>query len=212
MNPVPGDKNLHMELPPFEMHTIIEPALEEILGKEVLSRFLVENAFNKMGNPLDGGQQEKLVVDVNSLQQSLEELFGQQAGSGLTLQVGRASFKYLLQRHGSSLGFSSMSFRLLPLSRKIDEGSQAIVKFLSEATPHTFHWEKTEKWYSCQITYGSSELATAIPEPICMFVAGLLQETFSWMSAGRTYKLEEKCCHDPGKQVCTIRIGRNPID
>jgi hypothetical protein len=212
MMSVPGDKKLHLDVSPFEMQKTIESALEEILGKAVLIRILTKNTFMKYGETLEGRAHGNLGVDLNSLQYLLEETFGQRAGSGLTFQVGRASFKYLLQTHGTSLGFSSMPFRLLPLSRKIDEGSQALVVFLSGTTPNSYKWEKTENLHSWQITYPLSNTGKTVPRPICMYVAGLLQEAFYWMSAGRTFKLEENCCHEPEKQVCTIRIERNPID
>jgi hypothetical protein len=212
MNHAPVDKNTHLDVSPFEMQKIIEPALEEILGDAILNCLLAKTEFKKYEDSLEGGHHENPGVDVNTLQASLEEMFGQHAGSGLTLQVGRASFKYLLQTHGNSLGFSSMPFRLLPLSRKIEEGSKALIDFLSEATHHSYQFEKTKNWYSWQITYKHSDPGITVPRPICMFIAGLLQETFYWMSAGQTYKVEEACCHDPDKQACTIRIERNPID
>ena len=206
-----GENKPHLDDTSFAMQQSSTLAMKEILGDEVTNTLFSRNDLMKPGYRFGESQNANPGLEINSLQSSLEDMFGEQAGSGLTLQIGRACFKYLIQACGDSLGFSSMSFRLLSLSRKIEVGSQSLVDFFTKTTSHSFHWEENEEWYTWHITYDHTDPCQSIPGPICMFIAGLLQETFYWMSAGQVYRVEETCCHAPGKQACTIRIYRKPI-
>ncbi len=194
------------------MSQIIKPAMDEILGLEVVNQLQEKASLIMDGQKIQGSQDLNPVVDVHSIQASLVEMYGCQAGSGLTIQIGRTCFQNLLRYHGTDLGLSEMPFRLLPLSRKIDQGSEILANFFSEVTNQEIAWEKSESDFTWQIRNPQDNSTKTVSSPICMLVRGMLQEAFYWMSSGRTFIFRENCCHRPGEQACTIQIESKPID
>ena len=206
------DENASKEKYSEWMSKSIKPALDEILGSEVVNQLQTKTSLLREGPKTKEIRELNPMVDIHSIQSSLVEMFGCQAGSGLTIQIGRACFQNLLRYHGTDLGLSQMPFRLLPLSQKIDQGSEILANFFSDVTHQDITWEKSENTFTWQIQNPQDNSTQTVSSPICMLVRGMLQEAFYWMSSGRTFIIKEDCCHRPGEQACTIQIERNPID
>jgi predicted hydrocarbon binding protein len=48
--------------------------------------------------------------------------------------------------------------------------------------------------------------------PACSFIVGILEEVLFWVTRGRRFDVEETTCIGCGDPVCTVCIGKAPLD
>ena len=110
------------------------------------------------------------------------------------------------------LGVAELTFRLLPLSIKLEKGAKAFAELFNhysdqrvrlQETPDTLYWHIER----CPVCWGVQSAG-----PCCHLAVGLLQESLMWLSGGKTFQVEETSCMACGDEVCTIAITKKPLD
>ena len=145
------------------------------------------------------------------LQTALECAYGPRAGRGLSLRVGRACVKYGLREFGSELGFTDLSFRLLPLPTRLKVGSEALAKMFNQLSDQRIHFELEKKYIYWHIEQCPLCWEGQAEGPYCALAIGFLQEALYWVSGGKYFLVEEKKCIAFGDSECTIVIDQTPI-
>jgi predicted hydrocarbon binding protein len=150
-------------------------------------------------------------VHLSAIQTALESIYGPRAGRGLALRAGRACFKYGLREFGPELGLTDLAFRLLPLSARLQTGSQAFAALFNDFTDQKVRLEHDEKniyWIieRCPLCWERQAEG-----PVCMLAVGLLEEALYWVSAGKQFQVVEKSCLACGDSACTIVIDKTPM-
>lgn len=181
--------------------------LVEIIGQDGLSVLL------KSVYPNDHKTTESFrLCDLQQITSALESLYGSQAGKGIALRSGRASFKYFLQSYKDYLRFDEVAFKMRPSHKRFKEGLKRLVKIFREK----FHIEvelieEGDVWI--WQSGGYSELGKSqSQELVCHFTEGLLQEFLSWCGGNKFYSVKEIGCCDQGERSCSYLIDPKPIE
>lgn len=157
-------------------------------------------------------QPDFLPGDINTLQPILERIYGSHVGRGLAVRIGRACFKHLLQAFSPGLGLNSSVFRLLPWRSKLSKGSEIITGMLEDFTHQQVEMKSADQAITWKITSSARNILPESADPIGMIVVGMLQEAFSWMSAGRYFSLDERCDLVDDQAVCKITVDLDPLE
>ena len=192
---------------------VIYLGIEEIVGCDRFQEVFLGPIKSQLesGDSSDDGGRGLSLEHAMQLQTQLEKVYGPVAGRGMAIRSGRAGFRYLLRGSGEELGYTDMDFKLLPLKERIRVGLDTLAGFINR-----------EMGQCIQVTGNSDDIFWTMenyPAPvsgqdhrsICHLVLGLLQETLSWVSAGKTYSVEEIHCRDQGFPTCTLRIHLQPL-
>lgn len=198
---------------PNRMGRIILLAMEEILSHNGVNAVLnVAELPEYIDRYPPHNQDLEVPFDhISAMQVSLENIYGPRAGRGLALRVGRACFKYGLREFGPELGLTDLAFRLLPLSTRLKQGSQAFAALFNNFTDQRVRLEYDQEhiyWHieRCPLCWGRQA-----DGPVCSLAVGLLQEALYWVSAGKYFQVEEKSCLAAGDSTCTIVINQTPL-
>ena len=189
-------------------------AMDEILGRdrvyEVLN--LADLAEYIIKDNLQDGQDRKFSLkQISHLQAGLESAYGTRVGRGLAMRIGRVCFKHSLVEFGSELGFSDLSFRLLPLQAKIKNSNEAFAALLNTITDQQVRLLIDEKSITWQIEHCPLCRERHSEVPCCHLAVGWLQEALFWVSGGKCFQVEEQKCIASGDSACTIVIDRAPL-
>lgn len=179
--------------------------LEEILGEEQVQS-LLEGHFPAVGRVARKGTCLETSEFGGLLQASLEKKYGTMAGRGLAVRSGRASFKYVLRKFNSQLGFTDLEFRLLPVITRMKSAGQSLAMLASELVGQKVCCESSDEYLTWRFEPTAGHEKTA-----CHLMMGLLQEAISWINGGKFYQVEEICCLGKGDTSCAIRIRKKPI-
>ena len=113
----------------------------------------------------------------------LQQRYGQTAGAGLALRMGRAFARHALPFLIPEAGFHHADFRFLPWQRKLPEGLTRLSALAS-------------RWFSAEITVQPTSQAVLWRAASCPFGAGLctpwvgfLQEALYWLSGGHWFAI-----------------------
>ncbi len=206
---------------PNNMGRIILLGMEEILGKDGLNAVLNKSGLPRWSGGLpgwsDGYPPDDMRLgfsfeDLSQLQVALEDLYGDRSGRGLALRSGRAGFKFGLRQFGGQLGLNEVSFRLLPVSEKLPQGAELLAGLFNQFSDERVRVETCEThilWHieRCPVCWGRES-----QDPLCHLAVGLLQEALYWVSAGKSFIVEEIACIARRDPACTIAITRQPLD
>jgi predicted hydrocarbon binding protein len=199
---------------PNKMARIILLSLEEVLGRNGVNAVLnVAGLHHLIGTyPPNNFDPAFPFEELAAISQSLEDMYGPRGGRGVALRAGRASLKYGLRDFGPIMRTSELSFRLLPLSMKLKEGTQVFAETFNGYTDQIVRLETLPDgllWHNerCPICWGRTASG-----PCCQLAVGILQEALHWLSGGKTYMIEEIACIATGDEVCTFRIDYQPLD
>jgi predicted hydrocarbon binding protein len=198
---------------PERMGRIILMALEEVIGRDGLRTILDLVSLPAYTEEYPAASSEKNFPfkTITRLQESLEQVYGPQAGRGTALRVGRACFQYGLRDYASLLGITGMDFRLLPLSTKIHTGARSFAELFNTETDQRVRLEEKDgKLYwiieRCPLCWERQA-----DTPVCHLAVGLLQEALYWLSGGKIFHVEEIACLARGDPACTILIDQTPF-
>jgi predicted hydrocarbon binding protein len=199
---------------PNKLGRIILLALEEILGNNGITAVLNHTQLQKFINnyPKNNLNQEFNFLYLAQIQKGLEEIYGSRGGQGLALRSGRTCFKYGLKEFNKLLGVSDSTFKLLPLTRKIEAGAAIFASLFNNISDQKVRVEKTKKqinWYidKCPVCWGRKS-----NKPICHLAVGVLQEALFWVSGGRFFDVDESECIAQGYNACKIRVSLQPLN
>jgi predicted hydrocarbon binding protein len=144
--------------------------------------------------------------------QALEDMYGPRAGRSLAIRAGRSGFKYGLREFGSMLGLSDLAFRLLPLGIKLKIGLNAMADTFNNFTDQRVNLEERSDRFVYVIQRCPVCWHRQSDEPCCYAALGLLQETISWISNGKSFNIQETFCIASGDKTCTFLIDKRPLD
>jgi predicted hydrocarbon binding protein len=208
----PTETNKNKQFNPNRMARVVIQALEEILGQAAVNAVTNPAALSVQYAASVCDQDLKIpITDLHHLQAGLESAYGPQAGRGLALRVGRASFKYGLREFDPELGLNDLAFRLLPLQTKIKTGIEAFAALFNTHSNHRVQLERDEKYIFWHIQRCPLCLERQTKGPCCHLAVGLLQEALFWISGGKYFEVEEMNCIACGDSACSIVINRTPI-
>jgi predicted hydrocarbon binding protein len=183
-------------------------SLEETVGEEEI-RLLAEGVENHEQNHSSG---EGPFSDIRQVLSAMEKWFGQLGSKGLSIQAGRNAFNVLLQENGEELGWFSQRFRLLPKTKRIEEGLASLVKWLANLCGTSLRIEEDEtNWCWIADDFAWQELGNDSLD-MCFFSQGLLQEFMLWASGGRVHLVNVASCALDGDQTCMLQIKKQPME
>jgi predicted hydrocarbon binding protein len=187
---------------------------DEILGRSGMTAVLglIPGAQKYIENyPPDTGKNEFPFDVISGLRGALLAVYGQQAGRGLLLRIGRASFQHGLRAYGHLFGLTDLAFRLLPMKTRLRVGANAFAEIFNKHSDQRVRVEETAQQISwvielCPVCWGvkSDQLC-------CDLAVGLLQEALYWVSGGKTFAVREVACCAVGASQCVIVIDKEPF-
>lgn len=199
---------------PNRMGRIILESMEEVVGRNGLNAVLnLAGLGDLIGNyPSFDPKLEFSFETLSRLLANLENAYGPRGGRGLSIRIGRATFKYGMREFGSQMGLTESAFRLLPLNTKIRIGGQALADVFNKETDQRVHIEERNGkllWVieRCPLCWGRHT-----EDSVCHLAVGLLQESLYWVSSGKIFNVEEVLCIARGDPTCTIEIDQTPLD
>ena len=206
---------------------ILLQAMEEVLGEQGL-RSVFQAAHALAGGAADGSEMPSAILwpearpialgvagapstFVGCLLAAFEDVYGDLAGRGLALRVGRAAFPHGLREYGADLGLTGTAFRLLPFPAKLRTFGSALATLFNEPNTKRVEVEEEDgrlllhllRCPLCSNRHGS--------EAICQFAVGLAEESLYWLSGGKMFQVEEIACAARGDADCTLQIDEAPI-
>ena len=143
---------------------------------------------------------------LSSILSAMEELYGLQGGRGLACRTGRACFKYGLREFGPPLGVTDLTFRLLPLKKKLLLGADAFAGVFNQFSDQRVRVEKTEDVLLFHLESCAMCLKRQSDCPECYLAVGILQEALFWVSGGRHFTVEATSCIAARSQTGTIAV------
>lgn len=150
-------------------------------------------------------------ADFASINQGVFDIYGPRGGRGLSLRGGRATFDKGLKDFGALAGVSDIAFKVLPLGTKLRIGLPALARVFSQFSDQVSYVENYDDHFlysidRCPVCWGRHS-----DRPICFVAAGLLQESLSWVSGGKDFRVDEINCIATGGSSCLFRIEKEPI-
>ena len=199
---------------PNKIGRIVLLATEEVMGRNGVNAALNLAKLRHLVNnyPPNNFDRQFSFEEVGSIQQALGEMYGPRGARGLALRAGRACFKYGIREFGPVLGISDLAFRLLPLGMKMKVGIEVFAEVFNKFSDQVVRLGEDEASFiwtieRCPVCWGRHTT-----EPCCYLAVGVLQEGAYWVSGGKSFSIEETTCVAKGDDVCTILIGKQPLD
>jgi predicted hydrocarbon binding protein len=199
---------------PNKMGRMLLLALEDVMGRNgvnaVLNLAKLRGRVNRY--PPNNLDLEFSFAELSGIMQALEDMYGPRAGRSLAIRAGRAGFKYGLKEFGSVLGLSDLAFRLLPLGIKLKVGLNAMADTFNSFTDQRVNLVERNAQFVYVIQRCPVCWQRRHDEPCCHAAVGLLQETVSWISNGKSFNIREVSCIASGDESCRFLIDKRPLD
>lgn len=198
---------------PNRLGRILLEAMEEVIGRNGLDALLTSAGQEQwIGNPPASDSRAEIPFSaISNLLTRLEHQYGERAGRGIAIRIGRAALKYGMREYGSRLGLTKTAFRLLPVGAKIRSGGRMMAEFFNKQTDQRVSVDEKDGkllWIIERCPMCWERHAT---EPVCQLAVGVLQESLYWLSSGRTFNVQETQCMAKGDPTCTIEIDQTPL-
>ena len=181
----------------------IQKGAEEIIGEEGTSE-LCREAQLAPGQELD-------LAAVKTARQAINVVYGEFGGAGLALRIGRAACQTALREFGALNGLTALEFRLQPSRTRLRSGLEKFAELFSRPTELVISAGENDQGWFWRVE-GCPERAASSGEAGCSFWVGMLQEYFSWCSAGKLYRVVETECAAAGDNSCCYQIYRQPLE
>ncbi|RMD62279.1 hypothetical protein D6833_07125 [Candidatus Parcubacteria bacterium] len=136
------------------------------------------------------------VNDCAGLLDWLQARYGERAGQGVAVRVGRALFSRLKPPAPLQLG-------LLPYGERLGWGLTWLAEHAGPLLATHLRWRRDDTGWQV-------ELEGRRPEAACAFWQGLLLETCYWFG-GHLYAVEMRSCRRDGDAACTFYIPLQPL-
>ncbi len=165
----------------------------------------VQTAWQAAIEEILGPEQDVLGERLPSWQGAVAALcgyYGERAGKGLSVRIGRAFARRLVPLFAEQAGFQSAAFRFLPWPRKVVRGLERLGAFARQwfVVPVTVDVQETEiVWRFAACPFGATWAGS------CALWQGFLQEILYWLSGGRWFAV-----HLDGKKPL-LRVPRRPL-
>lgn len=190
-------------------------SIKEITGNNGLNSIL---NYANLGAFVDNSPPDNLekafdFSHFSMINHALEELYGPRGGRGLALRIGRTTFDDVLKDYGALAGVGEISFKVLPMHKKIHHGLSAMARIFSEKSDQITRLEEKEDRFiyiisRCPVCWGRP----AGDHAVCYYMVGLLQEGLSWVSGGKEFMISETRCFALGDDACQFEISKEPAE
>jgi len=199
---------------PNKIGRILLLSYEEVIGQAaVIAVEKMANMQHKIGTlPANNMTREFRFNDLSSFHEALEKMYGPRAGRGIATKAGQVGFVYGLREFGPLLGISSLTYRLLPLSKKIEKGIQTLTDIFNRYTHESVIFRKEDDFYLWELHHCPLCWNRKTDSPCCHLVLGLFQEFLFWVSGGKHFIVKEIKCIATGDKSCTFQINRLPLE
>lgn len=189
-------------------------AWEEVMGKNGMNAILnLAHLANLIDNyPPDNLDLAFDFADFSSINQALEELYGQRGARGLALLAGKATYTDGLRNLGALAGMGDPEFRVLPVEVKIRIALPALAKVFSRvsdqySTVREYENEFSYTIHRCPVCWGRH----GTDKPICHVIIGLIQASLKLVSEGMEFSVHETKCIAMGDEICEFVVNKIPI-
>jgi predicted hydrocarbon binding protein len=197
-----------------KMGRIMFLAMHEVLGRSGLDEALrTAGLTHRVGQyPPDNLERQVSFDELSQTQAALERLFGEQSGRGLAVRLGRACFRYGLHEFRKEINLGSLSFRLLPLEKKISKGIDHLAQVINHFSDQQVHLTGDERHYYWTVERCPVCWSRKSERPVCHLTVGVLDELLTWISGGKRYCVEEIQCAAQGDPACVVRLDKDPYE
>ena len=207
------------------MERILLQAMEEVLGEQGL-RSVFQAAHVLAGDGAAGSESTGILWPesrpipfgaapassfVGCTLAAFEDVYGNLAGRGLALRVGRALFAYGLREYGAELGLTGAAFRLLPFPNKLRTFGSALAQLFNEADQKRLEIEEQKGRLLVHLLRCPFCLERPQARASCELAAGLAEESLYWLSGGKIFEVDAIACAERGDAGCTLQIEQAPI-
>lgn len=199
---------------PNKIGRILILSYEEVIGQAaVIAVEKMAGLHHMVGIlPPNNMTHEFCFNDLSIIHETLEKMYGPRAGRGIAVKTGQVGFKYSLREFGSILGISNLSYRLLPLSKKIEKGMQTFTNIFNRYTNQNVSFRIEPDLYIWELKHCPICWNRKTETPCCHLAVGLFQEFLFWVSGGKHFLVEEKSCIAVGDTSCVFHIARHPLE
>lgn len=189
-------------------------AMEDELGRNGISAVLNLAGFpGLIEDPPPDNLERALDVNVFSkISAALEEMYGPRSGRAIARRIGWDLFHHIRNTMPMRFILYRLGSRLLPLHRRLPaillDASRLAGDLMDNSI--TTRRENDQIGLSlrfCPVCWGRTSTG-----PICYLLAGLLEESMSWLFNGRTVRVVQTACTAAGDDCCTFNVLTNSQD
>jgi predicted hydrocarbon binding protein len=150
--------------------------------------------------------------EVGRLSEAVESIHGIREGRRLLRQAGKASFPYWIEGFERSIGFADFALRLLPMTFRVRLGLEVMAEILNRYSGQHVTLDSDEHSHYFVLERCGFCRRPQTTTPACSFIGGLLDEVLFWFSQGTRLPVEETSCIACGDAVCTMTVGKVPLE
>jgi predicted hydrocarbon binding protein len=197
---------------PNKMGRIMLVAMEEIMGKHGVNAVLNLAQLDYLVNnyPPNNLEMKFAFSELSTIQQTLDDMFGERGGRALALRCGRETWKYALKEFMPVLGITDLAVRMLPLSIKIKIGLDVFAETFNRFSDQRVRLGEDEQHFLWIIERCPLCWQRKTETPCCHLAVGLLEQALAWVSRGRQFKVSQVSCIATGDDTCTLAIVKKP--
>lgn len=199
---------------PNKMGRIVLTAMEDIMGLHGVNATLNLAGLHQLVNNFPPSNLDLgfSFEELAAIHETLDEMFGPRASRALMLRTGRETFKYALKEFMPVMGIADLAFRPLHLGLKTKIGLEIFAETFNKFTDQIVVLGEEPDRHLWMIARCPVCWQRHTERPCCHLAVGLLQESLSWVSNGRHFRVEEESCIAVGDEACVINIYKKPLD
>jgi len=185
-------------------------AIGEVMGerglKVVLRQVGLERYVDEL--PPDNLEQGVSTVEYAALNRAVEEFYGR-AGKGMLRRIGRASFRYGIEKQAILMGVAGTALKFASQKARVKFIITQMAKSLMDVNDETYIevQETPEGLVLTDFTCGVCCCRKA-ERPICHLYVGSISEAVKW-ATGRDYEVREIECRAMGTEACRFLVVEN---
>lgn len=189
-------------------------SLEDVMGRNGVNALLnLAGAKQWVNNyPPNDYKREIAYSDFAAIMQAMETMYGARGARGMELRAGRYAFNLGLKEFGPLLGVGDLALKLMPMTIKMKITLNLTARtFAGYADQPTRIEERKGQFLyiieKCPVCWGRH-----VGKRGCFIAQGILEEALTWVTGGRSFKVEEVECRAAGDNECIWAIDKEPID
>ncbi len=189
-------------------------SLEDVMGRNGVSALLNLAGMKHLVNnyPSNDLKREFPFGDLAAIMESMTTMYGTRGSRGMELRAGRYSFNLGFKEFGPLLGLTDLALKLMPTTMKMKIALNAAAQTFDRFTDQPTRVEERKGQFlyvieKCPVCWGRH-----LDKPSCFIAQGILEEAVSWVTGGRTFKIEEIQCRGTGGMACIFAIDKEPVD
>ena len=213
-NPQVARTELEPRFYPNKIGRLTLLSLEDVMGRNGVNALLNLAGAKQWVNsfPANDYKREIAYLDFAAVMEAMETMYGVRGARGMELRAGRYAFNLGLKEFGPLLGVGDLALQLMPMTIKMKITLNLTARtFASYADQPTRLEERKGQFLyiieKCPVCWGRHT-----DKPSCFIAQGILEEALSWVTGGRTFKVDEVECCSAGGTSCTWAIDKDPID